>query len=170
MLHILVFLLGTTAFAETLTGEWVRGRREDFRYVTEYQVKKTERPFKGVPWIQEDCHDDGDRFANWSRTMAYEITYSGGVSFELLGVGLELGGERTQSVELAFERWIHATRGIRAKHVLFESFEDWEGLTRVEFLTASGEIVPGKKKYPFRLSHMNYGLFVKRDILEVCAE
>lgn len=167
MIPFLTILLTVASVAETITGDWVPGRRHDFRYVTEYEVQTIRRPFAGVPWIEEDCHDDGDRFANWSRTISYAITYSGGLSFELLGVGLDLGAERTRSVELAFERWIHATAGVRARHVLHEQFENWTGETRVEFLR-DGVVVPGKKTYPFRLTHLNYGLSVERQILELC--
>lgn len=165
---IFVMLFPLMSFAGTLTGDWVQGRRADYRYVTNYEVETIQKPFRGVPWIQEDCHDAGDRFANWSRTVAYEITYNGGLSFDLLGVGFELGASRSQSVELAFERWIHATDGIKARHVLHEEYENWIGETRVEFRNDNGETYFGSKVYPFRLNKMNYGLFVKRDVLEVC--
>jgi hypothetical protein len=157
-----------TALADTVTGDWVKGRNKDFRYITDYEVKTTQRPYKGVPWIQQDCHDDGQRFANWSRIISYSITYSGGLSFELLGIDLELGGERGQTIEVGFERWIHARAGIKAKHILYEEFENWEGTTRVEFRDNAGVVSLGTKTYPFKLDHMNYGLFVKREILEVC--
>lgn len=170
MLYFVQLFLALAVQAETITGEWIQGRRQDFRYITDYEVKKVQRPFQGVPWIEEDCHDDGDRFANWSKSISYAITYSGGVSFELLGVGLELGAERSRAVEIAFERWVHATRGIRARHVLYEQYETWEGTTRVEFMDEAGKITDGKNKYPFRLNRMNYGLFVKREILENCGD
>lgn len=169
-LPISLFLMLGPALAENqeVTGEWIEGRRYDYRYLTQYEVKKTLRPLKSFPWIEEDCHDDGDRFANWSKTISYDVTYSGSISFDFLGLGFEIGGDRGQSVEFAFERWVHATKGVRARHVLMEEFETWNGITSVEFRYEDGSIVKGSKTYPMKLEKLNYGLIVKREILEVC--
>lgn len=169
MLTLLVSFIFSSAFASQVSyGDWIEGRRYDYRYITNYEVKKISRPLKNFPWIEEDCHDDGDRFSNWAKTISYEMVYSGSISFELLGMGLELGHERGQTVEFSFERWIHATKGIKARHTLFEEFENWTGSTSVEFRYPDGNHIMGKRTYPFSLEKVNYGLRVQREILEVC--
>lgn len=163
--------LPLTVFAsESVTyGDWIEGRQYDYRYVTTYNIDTIARPITQYPWIEEDCHDEGQRFANWSQSMSYEIVYNGKISFSYLGFGLELGGERSKVVEYTFQRWVVPTKGIRARHTLHEQFENWSGTTTVEYRYADGSVEKGEKTYPFNLTKMNYGLFVKRQILEVCA-
>jgi hypothetical protein len=173
MINLILAGLFSFAFvhaSQTIEGEWIKGRKSDYRYLTTYEVIKVSRPLKNFPWIEEDCHDDGDRFANWAKTISYQVTYSGSISFELLGLGFELGGEKARTVEFTFERWIHATRGIKARHTLMEEYENWVGNTQVEFMSHQGEITRGLKTYPFSLSKVNYGLKVKRDILQECVD
>lgn len=167
----LISFISSTAFAsQTTHGEWIEGRRFDYRYITTYEVTTISRPLKNFPWIEEDCHDDGDRFANWAKTISYEMIYSGNISFELLGIGLDLGGERGQSIEFSFERWIHATRGIKARHTLLEEYENWVGVTTLEMRYPDGTQVLQKQSYPFSISKVNYGLRVKREIVQVCED
>lgn len=169
MVLILLSLFSLRAIASHQTyGEWIEGRKSDYRYVTTYEVSKVSKPLKSFPWIEEDCHDDGDRFANWAKTISYEMIYSGNISFELLGLGLELGGERGQTIEFSFERWIHATKGIKARHTLVEEYENWVGTTKVEFKYPDGTQVFGNKTYPFSISKVNYGLRVERKIIQLC--
>jgi hypothetical protein len=170
LLILVSWMYQGVAQAEVVKGEWIEGHRYNYRYITEYSVEEVSQPLKNFPWIQEDCHDDGDRFANWAKTISYEITYSGRVSFDLLGLGFELGGERGKSIEFTFERWIHATKGIRARHILMEEFQNWVGVTRREYMYPDGHTKMGKRTYPIKIEKVNYGLYVKRDILEYCKE
>ena len=153
----------------TRTGEWIEGRSQDFRYVTTYETKKVIRPFQGFPQIEQDCHDEGQRFASWAKSVSYEIVYGGGLNFSLLGfVELDLGAERSKTVEFTFQRWVIPTKGLRARHTLMEDYEVWSGVTEVEFRNSDGTIKKGTKTYAFNLTRMNYGISVDREIIEVC--
>ncbi len=155
---------------EKMEGEWIRGRRYDYRYVTSYEVKKVKRPLKNFPWIEEDCHDNGNRFANWSKSHSYEITYSGVINFNLLGfLDVEFGNEKTKTVEFTFQRWVTPTLGIKARHVLYEEYEVWEGITKVEYKFAD-HVEETEKSYPFKIDKMNYGISVVRTNLVNCEE
>ena len=152
------------------TGPWLRSRRSDYRYVTTYKIHKIKRPLTSFPWIEEDCHDVGNRFANWSKSMAYEIVYSGNVSFNLLGfLDLEFGKEKAKTIEFTFQRWVTPTLGLNARHILHEEFEIWEGETLKEYQSGS-DLITKNKPTSFRLEKMNYGISVVREVLEVCPE
>lgn len=165
----LILLSGSAIAAEHIqTGEWIRARRYDYRYKTVYDIESVSRPLQHHPWIQEDCHDDGDRFANWEKSISYEVTYSGDISFDLLGFSFGFGRDRSESVSVSFQRWVHATKGLRARHTLMENFQVWKGVTIVEYRYADGSIVEGDREYDFKLGPLNLGLSVEREILEVC--
>lgn len=167
------FIIGlifvSQAFAQfRAEGEWINKRKHQYRYVTNYEIKNVKRPLKNFPWIEEDCHDQGSRFASWSKSMSYEIIYSGSVSFDLLGfLDIELGNERSKTVEFTFQRWVTPTEGIRARHVLHEEFEVWEGETYIEY--RNGDTIEiGLKTYPFKLEKVNYGISVERINVTSC--
>ncbi len=166
---VAMFFYSFSSFAQnTIYGPWKSKGSFDVRYVTTYEVRTVKRPLKNFPWIESDCHDTGNRFANWSKSVSYEIVYGGKVSFGLLGIlDLELGGEKSKTVEYTFQRWVTPTQGIRARHVLKESFEIWEGSTRKEYRYGEETELDEESK-PFSLSKMNYGIFVERTILERC--
>lgn len=170
---VLAFLTLFSSFVfalERVEGPWIKGRRSEYRYVTIYGIKDVKRPLKNFPWIEEDCHDNGNRFANWSKSHSYEITYSGALSFSLLGfLDVELGNERTKTVEFTFQRWVTPTLGIKARHVLHEEYEVWEGETLVEYRSGDNSYV-ADKTYPFRLDKMNYGISVERTNVQYCEE
>lgn len=169
-LWLLASIFTVSSFASVIrTGDWIEGRRQDYRYVTTYETQKTIRPFQGFPQIEQDCHDEGQRFASWAKSVSYEITYSGGLNFSFLGFAeLDLGADRSKTVEFTFQRWVIPTKGLRARHTLMEDFEVWSGITEVEFRDADGMIKKGSKTYPFKLDRMNYGISVHREILEIC--
>jgi hypothetical protein len=149
-------------------GPWIHSRKSTYRYVTEYEVKKIRKPLWGYPWIEEDCHDTGNRFANWAQTITYEVSYGGGLNFSLLGFfEVDLGGERSRSIEYTFQRWVTPTEGIRARHRLMENYETWEGTTYLEIQTPHGT-QRTDRTFPFFLDRLNYGISVEREILEVC--
>lgn len=157
------------AGAETTVGPWNQGRRSTYRYVTEYTVKKVKVPLVDFPWIEEDCHDTGNRFANWVKSISYEIRYGGALNFSLLGfLEIDLGGDRSRTVEFTFQRWVTPTEGLRARHRLMENYEIWEGLTYIETQTAKG-IQRSSEPYPFLLEKANYGISVDREVLEICS-
>lgn len=169
LLQVVIFLFVSVAEArEMVKGEWIESRRSIYRYVSVYDVQHISQKLEGFPWISEDCHDDGDRFANWSKTVAYERTYEGTLNLTYLGFGIDLGGSSSRTFEYTFERWVHATKGIRARHVLYEDFENWIGESHVEYLGPDGSVTVGTKKYPFSLKRQNYGLVVKRERIEQC--
>jgi hypothetical protein len=171
MIYLLLFVFSSSGFAsEIVEGPWIKGRKNDYRYVTQYEKINIKRPLNDFPWIEEDCHDNGNRFANWSKGHSYEITYNGALSFSLLGFfDVELGTERTKTIEFTFQRWVTPTLGIRARHVLHEEYEIWEGETRVEFRRDNSSFY-GEKVYPFRLDKMNYGISVVRTNVEFCED
>ena len=155
---------------ERVEGEWIKSRKSEYRYVTTYEVRRVKRPLNNFPWIQEDCHDSGNRFAGWSQTLSYEVIYSGSLNFNLLGfLDVDLGREKSKSVEFTFQRWITPTLGVRARHVLNEEFENWVGETKVEF-RHEDKTTWGKKTYAFSLNKMNYGISVSREDVEFCEE
>lgn len=170
ILWLLLLPLTVSSFASvTRTGDWIQGRKQDYRYVTTYEAQKIIRPFQGFPQIEQDCHDEGQRFANWAKSVSYDITYSGGLNFSFLGFAeLDLGTERSKTVEFTFQRWVIPTKGLRARHTLLEDFEEWLGVTEVEFRDTDGIIKKGQKTYPFKLNRMNYGISVHREVIEVC--
>jgi hypothetical protein len=163
-----LFLISLSFASLRVEGEWISKRKHDLRYVTIYKVKTIKKPLNNFPWIEEDCHDNGARFANWSKSLSYEINYGGSLSFNLLGFAdIELGNERSKTIEFSFQRWITPTLGIKARHVLHEEYEVWEGETFVEY--RYGELIEkGNKTYPFRLEKINYGISVVRTIIEKC--
>jgi hypothetical protein len=165
---IFIVFSGSSAGAEEIIGEWQERWGQQFRYHSFASYRKVSRPLKNFPWIQEDCHDEGDRFANWNKTLKYSINYQGKVGFSFLGLGLELGSEVGRSLEFGLERWIHATRGMRARHILYEEYEVMEGYSQKEILKKDGSLLLQEKKHPFRVTHLNYGIYVKREILEMC--
>jgi hypothetical protein len=159
----------SSAFSKNIIeGEWIKKRKSEYRYVTTFDIIKVKRPLKNFPWIEEDCHDNGNRFANWSRNMSYDITYSGSVNFGLLGfLDIDLGAERSKTVEFNFQRWVTPTLGIKAKHVLHEEYEVWQGETRREYRDGDSTYM-GNKSYPFKLEKINYGISVVRNIESYC--
>jgi hypothetical protein len=163
----LVFLPLTYAQFK-VESDWITKKKYDYRYVTNYEVKTIKRPLKNFPWIEEDCHDQGNRFANWSKSMSYDIVYSGSLSFSLLGfLDIDLGKEKSKTVEFTFQRWVTPTEGIKARHVLHEEFEIWEGQTQVQY--RYGNVIEiGNKTYPFKLEKVNYGISVVRVNVEEC--
>jgi hypothetical protein len=171
MLNLSLFsiFISFSAFAGfRVEGEWIKTRKNEYRYVTNYEVKRVKRPLNNFPWIEEDCHDTGNRFASWSKTLTYELTYNGTLNFNLLGFfDVDLGKEKSKSIEFTFQRWVTPTLGIRARHVLHEEFEIWDGVTEVEFRHGN-DVVVGEKSYPFRLNKMNYGISVERENVEIC--
>lgn len=168
LLVLMIFPLQSFAL-ETKEGEWIAGRKYDYRYITNYEVKNVSRPLSGFPWIEEDCHDEGGRFAHWSKSLSYEITYGGQLKFSLLGfVEIDFGAERSKAIQLTFQRWVTPTRGIRARHILTEEYQNWVGETQVEKRYTDGRTEMSNNKYPFKLSKMNYGISVEREVLEVC--
>jgi hypothetical protein len=165
----LSLIISTNLFAQfSIQGEWIKKRKHELRYVSHYEVKKIKRPLVNFPWIQEDCHDQGNRFANWSKSLSYEIVYSGAISFNLLGLlDIDLGKENTKTIEFTFQRWITPTEGIKAKHVIFEEFEIWEGHTQAEYREGDN-IERGEEVFPFKLQKINYGISVQRIETEDC--
>ena len=166
---VISFLAISAAFASfKVEGEWISKRKYDYRFVTTYEVKQVKKPLNNFPWIEEDCHDNGARFANWSKSLSYEITYGGSLSFNLLGFAdIDLGKERSKTVEFSFQRWVTPTLGLRARHTLYEEYEIWEGTTRREYRYGN-HIEQGKKTYSFRLEKINYGISVVRNVIAQC--
>ena len=169
LLWVLFSIMSFSAWSmTTVTGPWIEGRRDTYRYVTTYEVTKIKRALTDFPWIEEDCHDQGNRFANWSKSLSYEISYEGRVNFNLLGfVGIEFGGARSRTIEITFQRWVTPTLGIRARHILHEEFEIWNGQTRKEYQVGE-RIEISENVTDFRLNKINYGVSVEREVLEVC--
>lgn len=164
----LLFVASPVFSKNVIEGDWIKTRRSEYRYVTTYEVKKVKKPLKNYPWIEEDCHDNGNRFANWSKSMSYDITYSGAVNFNLLGFfDLDLGTERSKTVEFNFQRWVTPTLGIKAKHVLHEEYEVWHGETRREYRVGDSTYMDDRA-YPFKLEKINYGISVVRNIESYC--
>lgn len=145
-------------------------RAEAYRYHTHYNIKIKEESVPGMPWVEEDCHDESDRFFNWAKSVVFSKQYSGSVGFSLLGFDLSVGADIGHETEISFERWIQATRGLRARHQLIKRFEVWEGVTYRETFWDNGEVTMSKQPTPFKLSYVNPGLVVKREILERCEE
>lgn len=171
MPFIALLFLATSAFATTETkyGEWVEGRRYDYRYITTFDTKRISHPMAGFPWIEQDCHDEGNRFANWSKNISYQVTYGGGLKFALLGfMEIDLTHDRSKTYEFTFQRWVVPTKGIKARNTLMEEYDVLEGETRVEYRYSDNDTEMGEEVYPFKLSKTNYGISVKREVLEVC--
>ena len=166
----MIALYSINSFSEeTVIGPWIKGKRYDYRYVTHYNIERVKRPMRNLPWIEEDCHDSGNRFANWSKTISYSLSYRGGLNFSLLGfLEIDLGAERSKTIDFTFQRWVTPTDGIRARHRLFEEFENWKGETQIEYRYPDQLIERGEKTYPFSLSNASYGISVEREIIQVC--
>jgi hypothetical protein len=168
-LLILAFILfAINLRAEIVEGPWIKKGNRQIRYVTEYEVQKIKTPFVGMPWIEEDCHDQGTRFANWSKKHSYEMTYSGSIDFSLLGfIDLGFGADRSRSVEITFQRWITPELGIKARHILHEEYERWNGITYKEIKDKTGEIRVTDSS-DFSVDKINYGISVVRIVLARC--
>lgn len=154
------------------TGPQVKAKRfskaESYRYHTHYNIKIKEETIQGMPYIEEDCHDESDRFFNWTKNVTFSMQYSGNVGFSLLGFEIGLGADIGKETELGFERWVQATRGIKARHVLKKRYEVWEGVTYKETFWDNGKVTMSSEPQPFKLSYVNPGLVVKREIIESC--
>jgi hypothetical protein len=176
---LLLSLIFLAMNAKAVTGDYAHNvwgpvkenpiTKKQYRYLTSYNVIENIRPYGNFPYIEEDCHDESDRFFNWFETVSYSITYSGQIGFELLGFDLELSGERSKQVEFGFEKWVQATKGIRARHYLMARSEDWVGIVKkAEYDKETKKWIITKKSSDFRLTDLNMGLFVERKIIEVC--
>ena len=100
--------------------------------------------------------------------MSYEISYSGAIGFNLLGiVEVELGADRSRTYEFSFQRWVTPTFGIKARHTLHEEYENWIGTTVKEFKYGEA-IETSDRSTSFRLDKVNYGLSVVRTIIGEC--
>lgn len=159
-------------FKETGPKLWASrfSRAEAFRYHTHYNIKIKEDDIPGMPWVEEDCHDDSNRFFNWSKSVTFSMQYSGSVGFSLLGFEVGLGADIGKETQVSFERWVQASRGIRARHVLKKRYEVWEGVTYKETFWDNGSVTMSPEGEPFLLSYVNPGLIVKREVLERCDE
>lgn len=168
-LSAITLLLSFTVFgSEKIEGPWLKARNYDYRYVTTYDVTNVKKPLKHYPWIEEDCHDQGARFASWTQTMSYEVSYNGSVGFNLLGIfEVELGSDRARTHEFAFQRWVTPTLGVKARHILHEEYEVWTGTTAKEYRYGS-TIETDEKTTPFSLEKVNYGISVVRKITGEC--
>lgn len=168
---ILMFTLPLHSFAQDkVQGPWLKGRRgKEFRYITTYTTTSVDRPVSGIPWFQEECHDDGETdWTQWNQMITYEVAYSGSIGFELLGFSLEFGRDVGKSHTVGFNRWISATAGIKARHALHEVYDVVTGTTRMEVKYRDGSIHDAGWEDKFEVTHKNYGLRVERTIVEVC--
>lgn len=143
-------------------------RAESYRYHTHYNIKIKEDSIPGMPYVEEDCHDESDRFFNWSKSVTFSMQYSGSVGFSLLGFEVGLGADIGKETQVSFERWVQATQGVKARHVLKKRYEVWEGVTYRETFWDNGTVTMSAEPKPFKLSYVNPGLIVKREILESC--
>lgn len=163
----LFFSLSSFA-AETVEGPWIRSRTYDYRYVTTYEINVVKKALKHYPWIEEDCHDQGSRFASWSQSISYEVSYGGSVGFSLLGIlEVELGADRSRTHEFTFQRWVTPTLGVKARHILHEEYEVWTGSTIKEYKFGT-LIEKAERSTAFNLEKVNYGLSVVRKITGEC--
>ncbi len=140
------------------------------KYVTLYNVRSNESIIDGIPWVQEDCHDESDRFAVWaiSRTITRAVDSS--LSFEVLGLELSFGGEVSKEISLSFERWIQASANIQAIHRPKLAYKEWIGKTyEVRYYPYDERIEwEEEAKSDFFMDLVDPIFFVEREIIDEC--
>jgi hypothetical protein len=162
-----------TIYQKVAVGKVKKRRRNLYwRYVTFYNVEENEGVAPEYPYIEENCYNDTNRFANWSGSLNYSISYAGSVSFSFVGIELGIAAATTREQQIGFEFWMHAHDGIHARHTLYKRSKTYKGYSYRQFYnTKSGEVYYSKKKRhkkEFYLDNQQLGLFVKREILGPC--
>lgn len=186
MRFLLILLLVSNAFAN-FTSE-LSGKNYEFKiqgpikkrklglkydrvqFVTLYNKVPFERAVVGMPSFIEDCHDDGDRFASWSKDVSWSRSFSAGASFDLLGIGISSGVDIQHEVSFSIQRWVHSRLGIHAKHTLMVSGYDLVGESYKKFFNSkTGEYKLKRiKKSKLDIPDQELVLFVVRTVLEEC--
>lgn len=140
------------------------------QYITLYNKVAFERAVIGMPAFVEDCHDDGDRFASWSKDVSWSRSFSAGASFELLGIGISSGVDIQKEVSFSIQRWVHSRLGVNAKHTLMVSGYDLEGESYKKiFNSKTGEHKYKKiKNSQLGIPDQRLVLFVEREVLGEC--
>lgn len=155
-------------------GEPYRGRSWRYRYlnrvVTVYNIEEREERLKDAPSFHENCHDLGDRFANWQYSKTFSRSISTGVDFELLGFGLSVGGDLSQDFEVSFQRWVIATEGIEAIHTPFMRYQVYKGESFIQTINlTTGEFYASPlERDNFFVTHVDPFIIVKRKVLQKC--
>lgn len=158
-------------FEDIIIGPTFEKRKYYYRYVTYYNTESVSE-YLDVPWVEELCHDDGDRFFNWNRSFNYRRSYEAGLSFSVLGIGVESGFQTSQSVTMGYQRWIHAEKGVKARHFLKKISQIKSGLIQkqIKYKKTGKTQFSTSSKFPkdFYLDNQSPGLVVERQILEIC--
>ncbi len=140
------------------------------RHVTFYNIDNTEKPFDGLTIFQEECHDSTNRFANWAVEQTRSRTIESGISFDLLGIELSVGGDISTEISFSFERWIQATLNIKAVHKPMISYDVWQGQTYIaKYNPTKDELLLEQDPISdFYMDLINPVFFVERTVLETC--
>lgn len=158
-------------YEEVIVGPTLESRKYYYRYITYFNTDTVEE-YLDVPWVEENCHDDGDRFFNWNRSFNYRRSYEGGIGFDLLGISFETGFQTSSSVTMGYQRWVHAQKGIHARHSLKKISQEKVGVIhkQIKYKKFGNVIFSTNRKFPklFLLDNQNAGLTVEREIISEC--
>lgn len=164
--------ISSETYEKMLIGPTIKLRKNRIkRYITLYnQEEKIESV--DVPWVEKDCHDESDRFFNWSNEITISRTYQGSVGFEFLGFGLAGDFELSREITLDYERWIQAQKEMKARHYLKKSSTIKSGIILLQIKDLKNDkswfSTSNNFPRPFLLYNQSPGLLVEREILEFC--
>lgn len=158
-----------------------RARFDFYRYITLYNSARTpEFLMTNFPSVQEECYDEGWRFAEWSQDVNFEITYTGTVGAEYLGLSASIQMSIKKGVNYRTSRSLRGTLGLEAIHLPYGSTEDWTGITYIQYYdSSSGDWgFQGKTllndtnltsyPFPFYINNQNFIFKVKRTGVRIC--
>ena len=179
-----------TLIGNTQTLKWNEfsfGLITHYRYITLYDAKRNpDFRLSGFPAIEEECHDEGWSFGEWTSEYNYSMTLTvgGGIKLPELGLESSVTYAITHGASFRSTRRLQGTKGLRAIHTPYGSTEDWQGVTYIQWYNSqSGEYgilsksigdhiesFFGGNSYPWRfyLNNQNFIFKVKRTDEEVC--
>lgn len=141
-----------------------------YRFVTLYDEHQVEEAIDEYPRIQEFCHEYGNRFASWTIEKVFSRNISTSIGFELLGLDLSFGAERSREVVFAFERWIIAVSGVEAIHTPMIRHKVRQGITYQQtFYPATGKSVNSKLSHnEFYMDYIDPIFVAHREVIGEC--
>ena len=157
-------------YQEVRIGEVYKTRNHLNRAITLYNTRQVQERLHNAPSIQEECHEHGDRFANWSYSRTIERTINAGLGFGLLGIDFATEGSLAKSFDFTVERWVIATLDVRAVHTPYMQYKVHEGVTYIQQVNTKNNKTYNKKikKDKFYMDYIEPKIYVERKILGDC--